>query len=192
MKVKEAAEFLNKPVKELLDQLIKAVPTVNWKADSEVPEEFVEKVEAVLESQGKKLKTDNQLPKQQASNAIEAVGESGVILEGLDFAINQSLADERTEQLLIETAYRAVDDFQEAEMLYAQIAQSLSAKKMRELRERRTQIDNHYSQKSMIRNSSLGKLQGELAVDSANLMTSRQSSQNLSNQILQAALGQKS
>ena len=36
MKVKEAAEFLNKPVGELLDQLIKAIPTVNWKANSEV------------------------------------------------------------------------------------------------------------------------------------------------------------
>lgn len=190
MKVKEAAEYLNRPVRELLDQLIKSIPTVNWKADSEVPEEFVEKVEAVLESQGKKV--GNQLPKQEASNAIEATKESAITLEGLDFAITQSLADERTEQLLIETAYRAVDDFQQTELLYAQIAQSLGRKKMNELRKRREEIDNYYSHKALERNKCLSQLQGELTVDSANLLTSRQSSQNLSDSILKAALGGKS
>lgn len=104
MKLSDAAKILNIPVRELIDKMTKAVPQTTWKADTVLPQEFVEQ----LNVHSQEYQQVSGLPKQEAQNAIEAVGESGVILNGLDFAISQSLADERTEQLLIETAYRAI------------------------------------------------------------------------------------
>ena len=129
------------------------------------------------------------LPKQEAQSAIEAVGESKLVLESLDYAILESLSDERTYQLLVESAHQAVDDYQQAKVVYSEIISQLATEDINILQERRKAFDAKISQGAMGRSKTLGELQGRLAVQSHNLLTTRQNSQDLKNQILQAALG---
>ena len=188
MKLSDAAKILNIPVRELIDKMTKAVPQTTWKADTVLPQEFVEQ----LNVHSQEYQQVSGLPKQEAQNAIEATGESKLVLESLDYAILESLADERTYQLLIESAHQAVDDYQQAKVVYSEIISQLAASDINTLQERRKSFDAKMSQSAMGRSKTLGELQGRLAVQSHNLLTTRQNSQELKNQILQAALGHQS
>lgn len=185
MKLSDAAKILNTPVKELIDKMTKAVPQQVWKADTVLPQEFVEQ----LNVHSQEYQQVVGLPKQESQNAIEAVGESQLVLESLDYAILESLADERTYQLLIESAQQAVSDYQQAKIVYTEIITDLACKDINQLQERRKAFDAKISESAMGRSKTLGELQGRLAVQSHNLLTTRQNSQDLKNQILQAALG---
>lgn len=185
MKLSDAAKILNTPVRELIDKMTKAVPETTWKADTILPQEFVEQ----LNVHSQEYQQVVGLPKQEAQNAIEAVRESTLVLESLDYAILESLADERTYQLLVESAHQAVSDYQQAKAVYTEIITDLACKDIGQLQERRKSFDSKISQSAMSRSKSLGELQGRLAVQSQSLLTTRQNSQDLKNQILQAALG---
>ena len=187
MKVSEAAKILNTPVKDLIESLIQKVPSVDWKKDTELPQEFVDQLN--LHSQ--EYQQVAGLPKQESQNAIEAIKDSRIVLESLEYAILESLADERTYQLLIESANQAVDDFQQSEVVYTEVISQLANQKLQRLKERRRQIEEKYSNSAMGRSKALGELQGKLVVQSHQLQESRQNSQNLSNDFIAAALGLK-
>jgi hypothetical protein len=184
VKLSDAAKILNTPVRELIDRMTKAVPETTWKADTILPSEFVEQLNVHSQEY-----QQVGLPKQEAQNAIEAVGESKLVLESLDYAILESLADERTYQLLVESAHQAVDDYQQAKTVYSEIIAQLATEDINILQERRKAFDTKISQGAILRSKTLGELQGRLTVQSHSLLTTRQSSQDLKNQILQAALG---
>lgn len=188
MKLSDAAKILNTPVKELIDKMTKAVPQTTWKADTVLPQEFVEQ----LDIHSQEYQQVAGLPKQEAQSAIEAVGESKLVLESLDYAILESLSDERTYQLLVESAHQAVDDYQQAKVVYSEIISQLATEDINILQERRKTFDAKISQGAMGRSKTLGELQGRLAVQSHSLLVTRQNSQQLKNQILQAALGLQS
>ena len=188
MKLSDAAKILNTPVKELIDKMTKAVPQTTWKADTVLPPEFVEQ----LDIHSQEYQQVAGLPKQEAQSAIEAVGESKLVLESLDYAILESLSDERTYQLLVESAHQAVDDYQQAKVVYSEIISQLATEDINILQERRKAFDAKISQGAMGRSKTLGELQGRLAVQSHSLLVTRQNSQELKNQILQAALGLQS
>lgn len=185
MKLSDAAKILNTPVKELIDKMTQAVPETAWKADTVLPVEFVEQ----LNVHSQEYQQVVGLPKQEAQNAIEAVGESKLVLESLDYAILESLSDERTYQLLIESAQQAVSDYQQAKVVYSEIISQLATEDINILQERRQNFDAKISQSAMGRSKTLGELQGRLVVQSQNLQKSRQNSQELKSRILQAALG---
>lgn len=185
MKVSDAAKILNTPVKDLIESLIQKIPHIDWKKDTELPQEFVEQLN--LHSQ--EYQQVAGLPKQEAQNAIESIKDSRIVLESLEYAILESLADERTYQLLIESANQAVDDFQQSEVVYTEVISKLAEQKLQRLKERRKQIEEKYSNCAVERSKVLGELQGKLVVQSHQLQESRQNSQNLSDSFVAAALG---
>lgn len=185
--VKQAAEALNVSSKKLLNELKKKFPDQAWTLESELPEGFetAAKQHAAEYAEASGV----ELPKGELTNTNEAIADSRIILESLEYGIQEALSDSKMQALIVNAQLNAVRDIQAYEDSYSQVWQMYFNQEIARQDKRSESLANNLKSSAIALNNSLGKRQGELIVRQEQLMKSQQELKNSSQEILKSLLG---
>ncbi|GEM_PF-3484170 len=185
--IKQAAEALNVQPKKLLNEIKKKFPEQTWTLDSELPDGFEEA--AKQHAQEYAEASGVELPKGELTNTNEAVADSRIILESLEYGIQEALSDSKMQSLITSAQLSAVSHIQQYENAYSQVWEMYFNQEIARQDKRSEELAQNLKQTAIALNNDLGKRRGELIAAQQRLMKLQQESKALSQEILKSLLG---
>src|SRR5579883_2970399 len=92
--IKQAAQTFNLSSKKLLNEIKKKFPEQTWTVDSELPEGFEEAAKAHAQEYADASGVE--LPKGELTTSQDAVGDSQIILESIEYGVIEAISQMRS------------------------------------------------------------------------------------------------
>jgi hypothetical protein len=186
MKVKEAAEKYQLPVKKLLDELQRKFPEMNWSQQSELPEGFSEAVESHAQNYAE---AETPLPKGEITNTQQAIADNRHHLEAIEYGVLEAIAQLRRDDVIITAHLDAVQDIQLYQSAYGKVWEGFYSKEVSNRSQRSQDIAERLKEMALTLNQDLGKRQGELIQTQVKIQTyqqkAKEGAEDLINTLLQ-------
>jgi len=185
--VKQAAEALNVSSKKLLNELKKKFPDQAWTLESELPEGF--ESAAKQHAQEYAEASGVELPKGQLTTTNEAIADSRIVLEAIEYGILEALGDSKMHEMITTAQLNAVRDIQEYQNAYAGVWELFFEQEIAKRDQRSSQFADQLKQSSLALNAQLAERSGKLLQKGQQMEKLREESKNSSQEILKALLG---
>ena len=184
--ITQAAAALKVPAKKLLNEIIKKFPEQSWSVDSELPEGFEDAAKA--HSQEYAEASGVELPKGELTTSEDAVLDTKLILESLEYGILEAIAQMRKGAITQSAQLDAVVDIQTYESSYNQVWEAYYRKKAQASQNHTTNRNQQKTKELIDINNELGKRQGELIRTQEQFRNSQTQSQSKTQTVLDALL----
>jgi hypothetical protein len=184
--IKQVAQKFNLSSKKLLNEIKKKFPEQTWTLDSELPEGFEDA--ATAHAQEYADASGVELPKGELTTSQDAVGDSQIILESIEYGVIEAISQMRSADLIESAQLDAIADIQTYESSYNSVWEMYFKKKVKGTQQKSAQRNEQKAKHLIELNKQLGNRQGELIRTQQQLGNFREESHKQTQLVMDALL----